>query len=317
MDKLRVFVSSRIHENERWREAIQGSIDSAGHLAVLYPERSDGQRRTRDFRKGLADSDVVVYLLSGPPTAWVQQELDDVFKSGKPLIALEHRDSNSGADFAEEHSLMLRKFASLDDLNSIVIAELEGIISRRFQRPRDLYYWGGDTYQRAIEFIRGANEKFALLQETSSLVLGPKRDWDDAEKRFLEAFYTLAEDTTAGKSKCEILHLFDREATAQALLREPSRYPNAAEWFSRLHQLQATNPRVRIAGVGSPLSPLMISDDSMLTTQFFGKNEKRATLHSEVGEWSRQSWDAAESAFREGAALTNDDPSGNGITEGA
>ena len=63
---------------------------------------------------------------------------------------------------------------------------LTRLIARRFSHPKGIKPWGKSAYMDASELIYGVSRRFAVLQQTSSLVLGPRADRDQIEGRFLE-----------------------------------------------------------------------------------------------------------------------------------
>lgn len=294
--KLRVFLSSRIRGNSPWRDIIAQALEECAHEAIRFPESWHGQREAYAFLPAVQASDVMVYLIS-EYSPEVEHELQVARQEGIPLVLLANRavgDPGSWhlTDEARRwlHSeVNVKIFVDSQELAAIVKNEVEGIISRRFAEPRGLTEWGPEAYKAAAGLISSCGSRFALCQETSSLLLGPRRGRLAQERRFLASLFDVVFER-ATRTGIEVRHVFDQECTASEIEGDRRSYPEAIEWLDRTMEL-VDGGRIRLLPSNPPITPLMISDSSVLSAVFLGGKRKYGYPTMESGRLAQALWE--------------------------
>jgi len=299
-DRVKVFISSTWIDLRREREFVAVECRRMGLEPLYYPESSIAGSNVREFIARVQESHVVIHLATRP-SRFVEAELESAEALGIPVIELAERhplDGGTGvriSDQAIERRARTqgfqRQFDTLDELSSAVRDGLSYVLARRFASILSVKAFGEDAYDKARLSIQAAHFRLATVQETSTLVLGPRHGRELSERRFLHELQRLIDSVLTGHREVQIVHVMDGNATRSGW-DDTETYRESAEssaWLrSRLDDIEASE-RVAIAVSGGPLTATIVADASLEMSTVLGR--RYYVWLSEVGGAAHDMWE--------------------------
>ena len=308
--QFRVFVSSTFEPLRTEREFLQLCCDEIGIEAVGYPEQSIAGSGKRQYLLELQRSNVLV-LLMGPLSPAVREEITTAGQFGIPILPFVRREREghrsewpvdaemylreTGADFVAE-------FDSLSSLRSKFRSALFNVLAERSSSSVRLHEWTSTVYEQAHSLIHAVNSRLAIVQDSSTLVLGPRVS--AAERRVYDYVTSMIEEILSGDRDIQFVHLFNIESTVAALAQPDQTYPFRAEALERLRRLADEcdgSDSVIVRAVSKPLTAAVVCDNSFEIATTFG-TRYYMWLH-EFGFAANQLWDTFESLVVDSISL--------------
>jgi hypothetical protein len=305
-----------------------------GFDVLFFPEHSTAGGGQRDYLSAENDAQILVYLVTRESEA-VREELKLAAELGLYVVQLarvqEFDDGGSGiSELARSERGGPRYqgvFRTLDELQERVREGVAEAVARRLSDRRGLTEWGPASYEVAAANVRATNHRFGLVQDTSSLLLGPKAKRMSEERRFLESVDSFIDRTipqvATGKRRASraqdsdaalvqttwpvvpFIHVFNSSSTMEAL-RKVDDYPFIEERIEKLGSFYlplVQQGRIAICGIDAEVSPILVCDDSceigtrLADRVYYGR-------FSEFGASANRLWGALQEVVVSGTSLS-------------
>ena len=294
---LSVFISSRVAGMRYIRDQVLWVCEDLGLEAELYPEDSPAGSGVVTYEQRVAQADIVVSLLTEDSEP-VLREREIAREKGKPIVLLAplfevglgNLQSTEDARRAAKGQEFVAAFENLPELERNLRFALTRLIARRFSHPKGIKPWGKSAYMDASELISGGSRRFAVLQQTSSLVLGPRADRDQIEGRFLEGVREIIDRALESES-ASVLIAWSEEATLSEISENALQYPRALDamaWLEERIERIEQSERVFVGAIRGGVSPVVIRDETVEVGIALG--DRYYLHHEEVGEMAESIW---------------------------
>jgi isopentenyl-diphosphate delta-isomerase len=290
-DRLRVFVSSTFADLRLEREYLIEVLTQMGLEPVLLPELSAPGDFATGFLRELDESHLVIYLVTRKSKA-VDRELLRAKEIGLPVVELAQKPASRLARKRRESIPHQQgEFGNLHELRAKVEEGVATAISRRFAATSSMKFLGDDVYNSCQLYVDRAQRRLGIIQRTSSLILGPRRDRLEEEGRFLRALQKRLDGIKAGDDPMlEIAYLFHRDDTLRELRENASAYPHARDAIVWLRAFgEPAHAGIRVLPVSEATTPLVLMDSTLSLTATIGRNLWFEQL--EAGRASLATWD--------------------------
>jgi hypothetical protein len=277
-----VFLSSKIDGLEHVREFAGMVLQSMQLQVENYPDDAAGGSKGADLA-AVQRSQLFVLLIRDEIPDRVRQELDEATRLGLPVIplAMEVRTSNRrgrevSAAVAEYRKAFPKEFVasfkSLSDLERRLRLAVQWLIRTRMASKLRFEPWGPDVYDKTTSYVRLAEERLAVVQSTSSLILGPHRLRHVWEQHFEDAVWQ-ALDIRAKKSALQVVYIFSAAETAEEVISHRADYPKLADVCARIDRIMALTATGTIKVVASrqQVQSALVADDSFGVSLVFGQ----------------------------------------------
>jgi Domain of unknown function (DUF4062) len=294
----KIFISSTFSDLTNEREFVGQVCEEMGFETLSFPEGSVAGTGTRDYLLHERDAQILIYLISGTSEA-VDEELQLARKLGLFIIPVSR--SKDVPDTALRSVVAktitdMRFEKSFDSLVSLKIAIRSGIseaVALRLDDRRSLTEWSTASYGAAAQQVASVTTRFGAVQDTSSLILGPKVGRLSEEKEFIETVDAFVrrmrkrlddrpktrsrpnKKSAPTKSALEqwnevfFIHLFHDLNTWNTLTVDSTKvtkqYPFASDRSEVLKELYIPLMKaglIAFAGVSEDVSPILICDNS-------------------------------------------------------
>ena len=310
-DTLQVFVSSTFNDLRREREYVKMTLLELGWEPRLFPEHSVPGESVTGFMQQLRDCDILVYIAT-EQSEWVERELEIADSMGLPILelaplrGLDKTASEVAVRRRGRASTYQATYDSLAELAEAVRLGISSIVKRRFDAFSSIRPLGDDTYYTARAYVEQAYDRLAIVQTTSTLILGPRRDRLSEEAQYLNELYRRMERIISGvDERLVFVHQFDLSHTLKELTQAPDLYPEAESaiaWLERHIEELNANDRIQIAGMQDRQTPQILQD----TTMALALEHADQVLwleNREVGQASRRIWDRITNQHVRGVGL--------------
>ncbi len=289
-ERVRVFVSSQYHALRTEREFAELVLREMALEPLLFPEHSvAGESQFEFLRRLETDCHILVYIIS-EPSENVNEELARGQELGIPVVSLIKlsRDPSTDAFVPTSHALEERSrsvsfsgsFYDLKGLQSQLRTGVAAAIARRFSATTQPKSLGNDAYYEFRSMVDQAQLRLAVVQQTSTLLLGPRVDRWAEEGQVFSAMRRKIQDVVRPQRtdeigpQLEVIHVFDREATLLELSNNSSAYPQAQEaieWVRELLGAITESPAISILPARHPMSPMILFDAALACAVSTGK----------------------------------------------
>jgi hypothetical protein len=232
-----------------------------------------------------------VYLISGTSEA-VDEELQLARKLGLFIIPVSRSKDVADKDLRSVVANRItdirfeKHFDSLATLRTAIRSGISEAVALRLDDRRSLTEWSTASYGAAAQQVASVTTRFGVVQDTSSLILGPKVGRLNEEKEFIETVDAFIrrmrkrlDDKPKGVGKKSMkepsvldqwnevffIHLFHDANTWKTFKSESKQYPFARDRFAVLKDLYIPLMKVGLiafAGVTEDVSPILICDNS-------------------------------------------------------
>ena len=300
-DQIRVFISSTYSDYRFDREYVAMQCRQMGLEPRMYPDMGTAGAR-KDYLEVLQECDVMVLLIPARDSDAVAEEIRLARANGIPFVPLVRSQpalSTRGARLAKRQAEYLREnrvehisdYESLDQLGTAARDGIARVIHRRFTSPMHFVRWTSNVYQQAARFLYLAGSRVAIAQQTSTLVLGPKKGRIRYENEFYTEFLQRIKEAVE-QGEPRILHVFDGEATADEWNGHKDQYPRWEEAQSELRGILPSikDPgQVKIACSKQRVTAAMVGDASFQVCAMYG-NRHYAWVH-EFASGANELWE--------------------------
>lgn len=279
-----IFISSTFSDLRYEREFVADVCDEMGFDVLFFPEHSTAGGGQRDYLTSENDAQILVYLVTRESDA-VKEELELAAELGLFVVQLARveelgDDATAISKFAGSlrHGARYQDvFRTLAELRTKVREGVSEAVARRLSDRGGLAEWSPSSYESAAAIVRATNWRFGLVQDTSSLLLGPRRGRLSEERKFLDSVCSFVsrvvesdsdgpleqEPGTARWPEVPFIHVFNASATIEAI--RSGEYPFMDEFLGALEDFYlplVKAGRVVICGIDLEVSPILICDDS-------------------------------------------------------
>jgi len=132
--------------------------------------------------------------------------------------------------------------------------------------------WTADVYEQARVFLPTAGSRMAIAQSTSTFILGAKINRIQ-EKSFYHECFEFIKSILSGSRDCKFLHVFDRNATMDAIKNQKDDYPKLRESIDSLEKIInniKTSKKVKFILSDINVAPAIVGDDRFQVATIFG-----------------------------------------------
>lgn len=303
-ERVRVFISSTWANLRREREYIAAVCRDLALEPMYFPENSLAGSNVRDFIARVQESHIVIHVAT-QPSAFVDAELEAAEALGIPIIELAERQllaDRSGTKVTDEALARRRRslgfqrdFDTLEELGEAVRTGLSAMLARRFGSVLSVKAFGEDAYDKARLSIQAAHYRLATVQETSTLVLGPRHERQLSERRFLEELQRLIAAVLDGSRDVQVVHVFDGGTTKEALnAKEMYRASEATiAWLLDRADAIEAHEKVTISVSDGPLTATIVADSALEMSTVLGR--RYYLWLAEVGGAAHDMWEVIRS----------------------
>ncbi len=282
-----IFISSTFSDLRYEREFVAGVCGEMGFDVLFFPEHSTTGEGQRDYLTSENDAQILIYLVTRESDA-VKEELELAEELGLFVVQLARvEELGDEATAISEYATSLRGgaryqdvFRTLAELRTKVREGVSEAVARRLSDRGGLAEWNPSSYETAAGIVRAGNRRFGLVQDTSSLLLGPKSGRLSEERKFLDSVRSFIgrvvdsrgprsvqgteEDISATKwPEVPFIHVFNASATTEAI--RTGEYPFMDEYREILEDSYlplVREGRIAICGIDLEVSPILVCDDS-------------------------------------------------------
>lgn len=300
-DRVRVFLSSRFIAMYEHRQHAQTVIRELGYEPVLCPEGAVAGEPNAEYLRRLRGSDVVVVLIDEESDA-VERERSLARRDGKPtveLVAATVPDSLHGrtfTDFARGQVAGRRDFvghySTLAELSDGIRDGLVRVAAEAIRSGARIRSLGDDTWREISENVELAVERLAIVQDTSTLFLGPRKDRFNEEALALELMQRRLEGVANGRDdRLTIVHLFDSERTLRELAIRPDQFPAAEAalaWLEEMVEIASGNENIKIGATNERVTACVLHDQNLSSVTWMKSQLWRE--ERDVGETNAALW---------------------------
>lgn len=263
------------------REFIEMICNQMNLDAKLYPEHST-PGRSHEYLDSLSDSHIVLLLVPEKESKPVQEEIKCARNNGIPIIAffkvrpgastsyesVKMRAQKFKMDHSTEHACI---YSRLEDLSHGVKKGIAAILANRMSDRLVLDPWTADVYEQARIFIPSAGSRMAIAQSTSTFILGPKINRIQ-EKSFHRECLEFIRSILSGHDS-KFLHVFDRNATMDAINNQRDNYPKLKDSIDGLENIIPNikvSSKVKFILSDINVAPAIVGDDRFQVATIFG-----------------------------------------------
>lgn len=276
--------------------------EEMGFAVPRFPEDTVIATYERGYLDELHSSHLLVWIATRRSPA-VEAELQTAQELGIPI--LEFTERGRRRQYREmPRSRFAGNFESLHELREKLRAALARFVYERFTSGYALETLGGrDIYDRAAQASRSVSTRLGMVQETGTILLGPRRDRLVPEKAFLDALQKLIL-RSAKRADVRVIYVLHADATRAELKKNPSKYPGSADalaWLRKHEDVIRSSSTVTIGAASGQLSAAVVHDSSI---------EMAMTLHgryyvwlNEVGRAANDLWEMMQTLARESDPL--------------
>lgn len=269
---LRVFLSSTYEELHNERDLIQIVCDNLNISLFRAPEKSLSGTSSKAYLKELRASSIMILVLAERVSDFVDEEITAARECGIPILPFLKRLKKGGTyrlspiakKFREKYSMgFSSEFRNLIELRDKLNEGLSNIINARFNSVVGLCGWSPAVYREAKDLISDSHWRILLIENTSSLILGPRLGNPD-EVRFIDTMRKKVETIHDSTSNFSLCYLFSSNATIKDW-RETKIYSkklDGKEYFKKLLNKCKNDNRIRIACIPEQLNSSMVGDYS-------------------------------------------------------
>lgn len=272
-DRINVFISSTFAGLELEREFVALTCRRMGLRARFYPEESTAGSHERDYLRQLERCQLMICILTIESAA-VVEEVELAAQLGIPVIELAPERALSDGSFArlEGATQMLgrfhrfqRPYRNLAELEQAVESAVSEIFTQRWSSSTTFRNFDGQIYDDLSLRLRRASYRYAAGQETSILVLGPRKSRQVYEAQYFDALRGRVERCLADPSDgFQFIHVFSAAKTLDAVgSPEYSRANEAVEWLHGLLPSLKNNRKVVVAPVDGEITAAHINDSTV------------------------------------------------------
>ncbi len=282
-DRIDVFISSTLADLAFEREFVALTCRRMGLLAHFYPEESTAGSLKRDYLRQLHKCHLMICILTTESAA-VVEELELAQQLGIPVVELAperptsdgrfSRLKGAGSMFGRFHRFQ-HAYRSLADLETAIEAAISEIFTLRWTSAATFGTLDGRVYDNIAVSLREASYRYGAGQETSILVLGPRRARMVYESQYLDATRERIERClNDGSDQFTFVHIFSAAKTLDAAqLHEYPRLAESLEWLEKVEPRLRDNPRVVVAPIDGEITAAHICDTTIgIATQIVGQH---------------------------------------------
>ncbi len=286
------------------------TLEEMGWEPRLFPEHSVPGELVTGFMQQLRECDVLIYIATSE-SEWVERELEIAESMGIPILELaplrDLEDSDVATRRRAKASTYQATYDSLVELGGAVRSGIASIIKRRFDALSSVRPLGDETYHAARSYVEQAYDRLAIVQTTSTMVLGPRRDRLSEESQYLKEVQRRIDGVLSDTDKrLTIFHQFDLSQTLSQLTLAPDLYPeadSALSWLEGRIQDIAGCDAIQIAGMRDRQTPQILQDSTMAVA--LEQADQVLWLENrEVGLAARRIWDRILNQHSRGVGLT-------------
>jgi Domain of unknown function (DUF4062) len=291
--QIRVFVSSTFKDLRREREYLAIVLERMNLHVKLFPEEAGPGTGQNDYLKYLDKCHLMIAVLTGDSSA-VQLELDKAERIGIPVLELAPLLDMSGGTLGlgpmaqqqrSRKARFQRKFSTLKELGEAVTETISEILLDRFESTQEFKPFTSDIYRALESDLGSASRQHALAQQTSSLVLGAKKDRKPYESPYLDKLRK-----TAGNNGVRFLHIFSWEATLEAV--KSGEYPDAGSSIRWLAG-QKIGDDFKVCPIRGDVTAVVVNDSLVQVGTRLG-TERFLIDANQAGSLARSIWDKLE-----------------------
>lgn len=272
-DQINVFISSSFEGMEHEREFVALTCSRMGLRARFYPEESTAGSYERDYLRKLHACQLMICILTTESEA-VVEELEVAQQLGIPVIELapERRAPSGRSATLQGATSMLgrfhrfqRSYRSLAELERAIQSAVSEIFTLRWTSATQFRNFDGRVYDEISTSLRQSTYRYAAGQETSILVLGPRRTRSVYEHEYLEALHRRIERSlTDSTDRFQFIHLFSAPRTLDAVNdKEYHRIADSVSWLCEHLPLLRDHPRVVVAPIDGEITAAHIHDSTV------------------------------------------------------
>ncbi|MDH5690550.1 MAG: DUF4062 domain-containing protein [Candidatus Bathyarchaeota archaeon] len=201
MARLRVFVSSAMHELEYEREVASKVIRELDMEPILFEGLPPMSKILQDaYLDEVKNCDFFVLILWQTLREAVEQEYITAVKNNRPILVLvkmlkknEIREENLSRFIGELERVnnqqasfipYYKAYRSLDQLSQFLKEGLMQEVERRLYAQTVTTRTREEMYQLGTEIMRSARKRLYIIQRTPSLIFGPRPYHDDRKLRY-------------------------------------------------------------------------------------------------------------------------------------
>lgn len=269
--KLRAFVSSTYQELEDERDVIEIVTEDLNIELFRAPEKSLSGTALKAYLRELRESNIMILILAEKVSDFVDEEISTARECGIPILPffklIKRRDkyelSNVAKKFREKYSMgFSAEFKNLLELRDKLTKGLSNIIGARFESTTGLCGWSPSVYREAKNLITDSHWRLLLIENTSSLILGPRIGHTD-ELRFIEAMRKKIESIAASPSTFNFYYLFSANETLKDLGKEVYQKKDEGKaYFLKIVEKYKDDNRIKISCVPESINSSMVGDYS-------------------------------------------------------
>lgn len=290
--RLPICISSIYQRENDFILLRQIAADVIRTIPICMPVRCpEDKMPEREFNEILRNNAICLIVIIGSKISHkVTNEINIAIERGIPVIPLLKANqtssgfhaSPSAKKFLDKYPFLLLDerlyFHKKEEFSNLLKERLWRLVKEKFEKFPIFTENRSRFYEEALSLINKKPRRIILVQQTSTLILGPRKGCTE-EINFYNKLFAWLENNCLEK----FFHLFSWEKTANEIKKRPHEY-DIKKSLQKIKHLLKLKPVCRMRFTSDALTPILIINNSIAIGTIIGKEKYSLVLPTALSD---------------------------------